>query len=136
MIEELRPVFAQLAPSAMRMELTRVVSSRLAVPESLFEERLQAPARPPRARPQAAGGQAARAPANGARARGAPLAPRRHRARVPRAVHRLAERARRRSRRSMSSSTSPASCCAAPRVTCARATSATRSQRAPARTRA
>jgi DNA primase len=40
MIEELRPVFAKLPPSAMRMELTRMVSSRLAVPESLFEKRL------------------------------------------------------------------------------------------------
>ena len=40
MIEELRPVFATLAPSAMRMELTRVASGRLAVPESLFEKRL------------------------------------------------------------------------------------------------
>jgi DNA primase len=37
MIEELRPVFAILPPSAMRMELTRIVSSRLALPESLAE---------------------------------------------------------------------------------------------------
>jgi DNA primase len=37
MIEELRPVFATLAPSAMRMELTRMVSGRLALPESLAE---------------------------------------------------------------------------------------------------
>jgi DNA primase len=37
MIEELRPVFATLPPSAMRMELTRIVSSRLALPESLAE---------------------------------------------------------------------------------------------------
>ena len=35
MIEELRPVFATLPPSAMRMELTRMVSGRLALPESL-----------------------------------------------------------------------------------------------------
>ena len=41
MIDELRPVFAKLPPSAMRMELTRMASSRLAVPESLFEERLR-----------------------------------------------------------------------------------------------
>ena len=40
MIEELRPVFATLAPSAMRMELTRIVSSRLALPESLAEQLL------------------------------------------------------------------------------------------------
>jgi DNA primase len=37
MIEELRPVFATLPPSAMRMELTRIVSGRLALPESLAE---------------------------------------------------------------------------------------------------
>ncbi len=37
MIEELRPVFATLPPSAMRMELTRIVSSRLELPESLAE---------------------------------------------------------------------------------------------------
>jgi DNA primase len=37
MIEELRPIFATLPPSAMRMELTRIVSSRLALPESLAE---------------------------------------------------------------------------------------------------
>jgi DNA primase len=40
MVEELRPVFATLAPSAMRMELTRMVSSRLALPESLAEQLL------------------------------------------------------------------------------------------------
>ncbi len=70
MIEELRPVFAQLAPSAMRMELTRIASSRLAVPESLFEERLQAPARAPGAADRAPARQAGRTPANGAGARG------------------------------------------------------------------
>lgn len=37
MIDELRPVFATLAPSAMRMELTRMVSGRLALSESLAE---------------------------------------------------------------------------------------------------
>ncbi|HYM55242.1 MAG TPA: DNA primase, partial [Solirubrobacteraceae bacterium] len=40
MIEELRPVFATLPPSAMRMELTRIVSGRLALPESLAEQLL------------------------------------------------------------------------------------------------
>jgi DNA primase len=40
MIEELRPVFATLPPSAMRMELTRMVSGRLALPESLAEKLL------------------------------------------------------------------------------------------------
>jgi DNA primase len=39
-VEELRPVFATLPPSAMRMELTRIVSSRLALPESLVEQML------------------------------------------------------------------------------------------------
>ncbi len=39
-IEQLRPVFATLPPSAMRMELTRIVSSRLALPESLVEQML------------------------------------------------------------------------------------------------
>jgi DNA primase len=39
-IEQLRPVFATLPPSAMRMELTRMVSSRLALPESLAEQLL------------------------------------------------------------------------------------------------
>jgi DNA primase len=46
MIEELRPVFATLAPSAMRMELTRMVSGRLELPESVAE-RLLAPGRGP-----------------------------------------------------------------------------------------
>jgi DNA primase len=39
-IEELRPVFATLAPSAMRMELTRLVSGRLELPESVVEREL------------------------------------------------------------------------------------------------
>lgn len=37
MIAELAPVFATLAPSAMRMELTRMVSSRLGLSEGLAE---------------------------------------------------------------------------------------------------
>src|SRR6202035_3245066 len=37
MIEELRPVFATLPPSAMRLELMRMVSGRLALPERLAE---------------------------------------------------------------------------------------------------
>jgi DNA primase len=41
-IEELRPVFATLAPSAMRMELTRLVSGRLELPESVVERELSA----------------------------------------------------------------------------------------------
>jgi DNA primase len=35
--EELRPVFAILPPSAMRMELTRLVSGRLELPESIAQ---------------------------------------------------------------------------------------------------
>jgi len=42
MIEELRPVFATLPPSAMRMELTRMVSGALALSESLTEGLLAA----------------------------------------------------------------------------------------------
>ena len=37
MLEELRPVFATVPPSAMRMELTRMVSERLELTESLAE---------------------------------------------------------------------------------------------------
>src|SRR5271156_1000442 len=42
MIEELRPVFATLQPSAMRMELTRMVSGALALSEALAERLLAA----------------------------------------------------------------------------------------------
>ena len=83
MVEELRPVFAMLPPSAMRLELTRMVSGRLALPESLMETLLAPQARPtPTAeRPRQSGGPeggrqaaireasfppaSARAPANG-----------------------------------------------------------------------
>jgi DNA primase len=41
-IQELRPVFATLPPSAMRMELTRLVASRLELPESVLEPALAA----------------------------------------------------------------------------------------------
>lgn len=47
MIAELRPVFAQLPEGAMRMELIRMASGRLAVRDSVFEQRLTAaPAAP------------------------------------------------------------------------------------------
>jgi DNA primase len=46
MIEELRPIFATLAPSAMRMELTRTVAGRLELPESLAETLLAGAAGP------------------------------------------------------------------------------------------
>ena len=52
MIEELRPVFAQLAPGAMRMELMRIASGRLAVPESVFEQQIAASAAGERGRAQ------------------------------------------------------------------------------------
>ncbi len=42
MIAELRPVFAELPPSALRMELTRTVDSRMALREGLAEELLAA----------------------------------------------------------------------------------------------
>ncbi len=65
MIEALLPVFATLPPSAMRMELTRLVAGRLELPERLAETLLSAPpssdASPPRtgaetAQPPRAGG--------------------------------------------------------------------------------
>ncbi len=46
MIEELRPVFGTLVPSAMRDELMRVVSSRLALKEGLAEQLLAADGAP------------------------------------------------------------------------------------------
>jgi DNA primase len=66
MIEQLRPVFATLAPSAMRMELTRMVSGRLALPESLAETLLAQGGRP-----APSGGEGGRANGAGARASGA-----------------------------------------------------------------
>jgi DNA primase len=69
MIEQLRPVFATLPPSAMRMELTRMVSSRLALPESLAEQLLG----PGGARQQSsARGQGGRGGDRGAPANGTP----------------------------------------------------------------
>ncbi|HEV7584574.1 MAG TPA: DNA primase [Solirubrobacteraceae bacterium] len=60
MIEELRPVFATVPPSAMRMELMRIVSGRLALSESLAEQLLGRGG----GRGRTAGGAAAR-PSNG-----------------------------------------------------------------------
>jgi DNA primase len=60
MVDELRPVFATLAPSAMRMELTRLVAGRLELPESLAETLLSAPAQRGEVRPPGAGGETAR----------------------------------------------------------------------------
>jgi DNA primase len=42
MLDELRPVFAELPPSALRMELTRTVDSRMALPEGVAEKLLAA----------------------------------------------------------------------------------------------
>jgi DNA primase len=51
MIDELRPVFAELPPSALRMELTQTVDSRMALPEGLAEKLLAAsPQAPQRGR--------------------------------------------------------------------------------------
>jgi DNA primase len=67
MVAELRPVFATLAPSAMRMELTRLVSGRLGLSEGLAETLLASGAAQPRSgeRPaagnQSAGGGSTRA---------------------------------------------------------------------------
>jgi DNA primase len=48
MIDELRPVFAELPPSALRMELTQTVDSRMALRDGLAEQLLAAPPRAPR----------------------------------------------------------------------------------------
>ncbi len=52
MLDELRPVFATIPPSALRMELVRTVSERLDLPESLAERALAARV----ARPRGSGG--------------------------------------------------------------------------------
>jgi DNA primase len=69
MIDELRPVFATLPPSAMRMELTRMVSGHLALPESLAETLLAQSARQPRSAAQAPDARGERT-ANGSPSRG------------------------------------------------------------------
>jgi DNA primase len=63
MIAELRPVFETLAPSAMRMELTRLVSGRLGLSEGLTETLLAGGAGQARAREHSA-------PSGGARTSG------------------------------------------------------------------
>jgi DNA primase len=70
MIDELRPVFATLPPSAMRMELTRLVAGRLDLPESLAET-LLAGAAAPRAGASREGFGGAPSSAGPPRARGA-----------------------------------------------------------------
>ncbi len=74
MIGELRPVFETLAPSAMRMELTRLVSGRLGLSEGLAESLLAGGAGQATARERLApsggvrAGGGARSAENGARA--------------------------------------------------------------------
>jgi DNA primase len=62
MIDELRPVFAELPQSALRMELTRTVDSRMALPEGVAERLLAAPARAPQQSSGRADGRGQRAP--------------------------------------------------------------------------
>ena len=62
MLDELRPIFATLPPSALRMELTRTVSDRLQLPESLAEQTLSSRSAAAAGRSAAAGGSGARAP--------------------------------------------------------------------------
>jgi DNA primase len=71
-LEELRPVFATLPPSAMRMELTRMLSSRLAVTDAVVEEMLAGARResPRAAVPESRAGSA---PQREARARSGPV---------------------------------------------------------------
>jgi DNA primase len=47
MIDELRPVFAELPQSALRMELTQTVDSRMALRDGLAEQLLATPSRAP-----------------------------------------------------------------------------------------
>ena len=61
MIAELRPVFETLPPSAMRMELTRLVSGRLGLSEGLAETLLAAGAGQAQVRERAASSGAVRA---------------------------------------------------------------------------
>lgn len=71
-IEELRPIFATIPPSALRLDLARTVSGRLALPESLLEGLLNAaPPSGGRPGPGAEAGTGARAgAAGGSNARG------------------------------------------------------------------
>jgi DNA primase len=58
MLDELRPIFATLPPSALRMELTRTVSERLQLPESLAEQTLAERSSSPISSRSPAGGEA------------------------------------------------------------------------------
>ncbi len=70
MLDELRPLFAELPESATRMELTRLVSNRLALPDRLAEKALSETRTRAAARPQGpAGGGGGRGPAGAAEGR-------------------------------------------------------------------
>ena len=139
MVEELRPIFAMLPPSAMRLELTRMVSGRLALPESLMETLLA-----PQARPTQTGeSERRRADSRRRSAKRRRRRPRERAQKVCRAGKRpsgrswrcasaLRRRARGRWRASTSMSTSPASCCDGPPGTSARGTCAIRWPTRPA----
>ncbi len=131
MVEELRPVFAQLAPGAMRDELVRMVSGRLAVPASVFEQRLAARRIECACKCRRAGA-CGRADAVSSRVAGdrrakhARPVTRCMGAKTPsgrfwRCASQLRRRASRRWRAWTSTSTSPASCCAARPGICAQA---------------
>ena len=79
MLDELRPVFRTLPPSALRMELMRLVSGRLALSESLVETLLSGGGERARADRRAGGGRP-RGAAAGARSGDAAAPGRRGRA--------------------------------------------------------
>jgi DNA primase len=65
MVEELRKVLAEMPPSALRMELTRLISGRLALSEGVIERLLTAPASPVAAAKRTPSGTNAGAPGTG-----------------------------------------------------------------------
>jgi DNA primase len=131
-IEQLRPVFATLPPSAMRMELTRIVSSRLALPESLTEQLLAGQRSEGSARGGGRDGGSA-GQRQGGEGRTQNGAGKRPSGRSSRCASHRRSRARRRSATSTCRSTSPASCCAVPPGACARGASPSRWLPLPAR---
>jgi DNA primase len=70
MLDELRPIFATLPPSALRMELTRTVSERLQLPESLAEQTLANRPSSTAIRPARSGDAGARTPRASVASRG------------------------------------------------------------------
>jgi DNA primase len=95
MIGELRPIFATLAPSAMRMDLTRLVAGRLELPESLAETLLaggSAPSSAPGGVERPRPGHATAASGGGTAAGGERAEGREGRAAPPRAAAALSRR--------------------------------------------